>query len=80
MGTPNLILQGYGFWHRVKEAIKAVVSRLLPKKRVKVLMKVRVTGDTYFPMHEIATYQVSGKKDFRRMLFEILEDESDEDQ
>ena len=73
LGGNTLITRGYG--GILKKILKAV-SRLIPKKRKHFILKVPVDGSPVHPFEMTVT--CDGEKDFRRMLFEILEDEDEE--
>ena len=63
-------------WSRLKKKIIEYVSRLIPRERRKLLLRVPVLGDVVMHFEELIPVQ--GTKDFTPMLFEILEDEDDE--
>jgi hypothetical protein len=60
---------------RILKKIVEFVRVLLPKRRKKFKFKVEVLGDTCFPKHTLMTVRVEGKKDFRKILWLLLEDE-----
>jgi len=63
---------GFGFCHKVKEAIKKAVSRLIPYKRKRVIFKIEIRGDVVGHFEKLIT--VTGQKDFE-ILWTLLEDE-----
>jgi hypothetical protein len=77
LGGPALITKGYGFWEKFKEAIKEAISRLIPKRRRKVILKVPMYGDVVCKFQMIVP--VEGEKDFFRMFWELILDEEDDE-
>jgi hypothetical protein len=62
---------------RILKKIIEFVRVLIPKRRKKFKYKVKVLGDKYFPKHTLLTVKVEGTKDFRRILWLLLEDEDE---
>jgi len=60
---------------RILKKITEFIRFLIPKRRKKFKYKVKVLGDTYFPSHVLMTIPIDGKKDFRKLLWLLLEDE-----
>ena len=60
---------------RILKKIVEFVRVLLPKRRKKIEFKVKVLGDVVHPKHTLLTVKVEGTKDFRRILWLLLEDE-----
>lgn len=64
-------------WSRLKKKITEYISRLIPKERRKVLLRIPVYGS---PVHLFKeTIQVEGEKDLFPILWELIEDEDDDD-
>jgi hypothetical protein len=65
---------------RLKRLIKKIIEFvrvLIPKRRKKFKYKIKVLGDTYFPKRTLMTVKIEGKKDFRKILLFLLEDEDE---
>jgi hypothetical protein len=65
---------------RLKRLMKKVVEfvrALLPKKRKKLEYRIEILGDVVHPKHTLLTVKVEGTKDFRRILWLLLEDEDE---
>jgi len=71
----GLICQGYGWFHKIIEKIKEIISRTywMPKKRKHVTLKIQITGDVV--MHSEWKIPVQGERDFTKLLWLLLEDE-----
>lgn len=72
----NIITQGYGFFRKIAEEIKKIVRtaiRYIPYRRKKFKVKIPVYGDLVAPYEE--KIRVTGKKDFRKIIWTLLEDE-----
>jgi hypothetical protein len=77
LGSGNLITQGYGFWAKVKEAVKEAISRLIPRRRKRVTLRVPVHGSPVHPFQ--MTVKVEAEKDFFPLMWELVLDSEDEE-
>ena len=59
-------------WPRLKKKIIEYISRLIPRERRKLLLRVPVLGDVVIPFEE--TVPIQGTKDFTP-FWTVLEDE-----
>ena len=75
LGGCSLVTQGYGFLEWIKKVIKKVVSRLIPWKRKRFKLKIKVYGSPVHPFEE--TLKVRGRKDFSPILFILLDDDEE---
>jgi hypothetical protein len=74
----SYLLSSSPFRLKLKRILKKVIEfvrALIPKRRKKFKFKVKVLGDKYFPKHTLMTVKIEGMKDFRRILWLLLEDE-----
>jgi hypothetical protein len=63
---------GFGILHKIKKVIMKVVSRLIPHKRKRFILKIPITGDV--SMHFEKLISITGQKSFE-ILWTLLEDE-----
>ena len=73
LGGCSLVTQGYGFLEWIKKVIKKVVSRLIPWKRKRFKLKIKVYGSPVHLFEE--TLKVKGTKDLSPILFILLDEE-----
>jgi len=73
LGSSSLITEGYGFLQLIKRIVKKVISRILPFRRKRFKMTIKIYGDVIHPYQE--TIQVKGVKDFSPILFILIDDE-----
>jgi len=75
LGGASLITQGYGFLEWIKKVIKKIISRIIPRRRKRFKMIIPVRGDLVKPFKEEII--VKGVKDFRPILFILLDEDED---
>jgi hypothetical protein len=60
---------------RILKKIVEFVRVLLPKRRKKIEFRVKVLGDVVHPKNTLLTVKVEGTKDFKKLLWLLLEEE-----